>query len=120
MAIVEIKHHPELTPRSVEQIFTNHFGRSGYWVEQPGFFQRIWPTPRHFAVFKTEWTAIGVRLRQKEGSTSFVFTALPPPAGSRSFLYNLAPPLAWLILRPGRKELESEVRLFIENAVDFQ
>jgi len=118
MAIVEIAHNPELTVSKARQIFREHFSR-GYIVDTPGFFQRLFPR-RQFAVRRDDWTGIGIRLKQNDGSTSFVFTALPPPSGIKAFMYNLAPPLAWLILRPGRKELENEVKVFIENAADFR
>jgi uncharacterized protein YjbI with pentapeptide repeats len=118
MAIVEIAHNPELTHQDVQRIFREHF-KFPYKVMVPGWVRRIFP-PRNFAVSKTEWTSVGIRLKQQELKTSIIFTALPPPAGIHSFIYNLIPLLSWIILRPGRKELEKEVKVFIENAVAFQ
>ena len=118
MAIVEIAHNPELTHQDVQRIFREHF-KFPYKVMVPGWVRRIFP-PRNFAVSKTEWTSVGIRLKQQELKTSINFTALPPPAGMHSFIYNLIPLLSWIILRPGRKELEKEVKVFIENSVAFQ
>ncbi len=42
MAVVEIAHHPELTPESAMQVFERHFaGR--YEVYQPLFFPSDYP-----------------------------------------------------------------------------
>ncbi len=116
MAIVEIAHKPDMTQWDAETIFRSHFRAM---VDVPGFFQRLLPR-RHFAVRETEWIGVGIRLKQSKNSTAFVFTGLAPNTGVHSFLYSLAPPIAWLILRPGRKALEAQVKEFIENAVEFQ
>lgn len=110
MAVVTVPHKPALTAQEAEKVFRSHFGGK-YDVYKTSFLGR------DFVVKKSGWTGVGVKLKQESARTDLVFTPLMPNA-----LFNLlfGSLIAMLFLRPSWKALEDEVRVFIENAVDFR
>ena len=110
MAIVEVGYHPDLTTERAMEVFRAHFAPQ-YQVQKSNLLSR------DFVVQKSGWTGVGVKLEQKAGSTSFVFTAFLPSFMLQMLVGNL---IAMLILRPSWKGMEQEVRTFIENAKEFK
>ncbi len=109
MALVEIGHHPELTPEIAAEIFRRQFGEK-YEVYKTGFMRR------DFIVKKSPWTAVGVKLQQARDGTSFVFTPLTPNVILQTLFGGL---IQYVVLRSSWKALEEEMRLFIEGAAEF-
>ena len=124
MAEVIVAHHPELTADRAMEVFRSHFG-DRYDVHLPTFMQRVFAGRPHFVVRKSAWAAVGVWLKQKDNTTSFVFfTAVTPSAvvlgvfvGGVGVLITYL--LAWIMLRSSWKAMEEEVRSLIENATEF-
>ena len=110
MATITIGHHPELTAERALEVFSSHFADK-YEVYMTKLLGR------DFAMKKSGWTAVGVKLRQDKEETKFVFTAFMP---SMIFQLLFGGLIAMLFLRPSWKALEEEVRVFIENAADFR
>lgn len=113
MATVSIGHYPDLTAEKAMEIFSNHFQEK----------YEVYPTPRlvvgDFIIKKSAFLAIFVTLQQKEGQTSFRFFHQYPSAGMRLLLAILFP-ISLAIAFTAGKELENEVRHFIENAPEFR
>ena len=112
MAVVAVPHQPQLTPNQAMQAFKEHF-RGRYEVYR---VDRDDTSGRDFVVKKDGQTAVRVRLDQHSDSTEFVFTGFPPSFLLRMLLVGL---VAYPVLRPGWKEMESEIRSYIENAAQF-
>ena len=110
MAVIKTAHHPELTPERVIRVFDGHFAGK-YEVYKTRF------AGRDFVVKKSDWTGVGVKLKQDSEGTSFVFSGLMPNIILNMLVGGL---IAVLFLRPRWKALEEEVRVFIENAAEFR
>lgn len=124
MAEVFVAHNPKLIGETAMQVFETHFG-DRYVVHLPTFMQRAFAGKPDFVVRKSAWAAVGVWLKQKDNTTSFVFfTGVTPSAvvlgvfaGGVGVLITYL--LAWMVLRSSWKAMEEEVRSFIENAPEF-
>lgn len=113
MAKVVVGHHPELTPQEAMEVFRRHFaGRYEAYMIQSKLI------PRDFAIKKSTWTAVLVRLEQKPDQTVFNFIGTPPSAVVRALLIGFLI-LFWPLIITCQK-MESEIRLFIENAEEFK
>ena len=110
MATVTISQRPGLNAEAAMKAFSGHFAGK-YQVYKTGFLGR------DFVVKKSGWTGVGVKLKQKNEGTEFVFTAMMPNVILNLLFGSI---VAMLILRPSWKALEAEVRGFIENADDFR
>ena len=110
MAVVTIGHHPELTAEEAMKVFQRHF--TGKYV-----VYHVKGLGRDFAVKKSAWVGVSVKLKQEERKTSFVFTYYLPSTVLRAFFSGL---IQMLILRSSYKAIENEVKSFIESAEEFK
>ncbi len=111
MATVTIGQRPDLTKERVQEIFRQRFS-NGYEIV------RSTAINRDFIIKKNGWTGVGVRLKQeKDGLTTFVFTALMPNVWLQTLFGGL---FAYFLLRKGWREMEMEVAGFIRLASEFQ
>lgn len=114
-----VSHHPELTPQTAMEIFQKHF--SGKYK-----VRKIKRTiARDFIICKSPLIGIRVKLNQREGSTSFLFDGDAPNALlAVLFWLCLGIVIAIIIylaaLKPRLKEMENEVKQYIEQAPEFQ
>lgn len=109
MAIVTIPHNPELTKERALEAFQRRFAGS----------YDVYPTKlrnRDLVVKKSNWSGVGVRLKQEKDKTSFVFTAMMPNVIMQVLFGGL---FSYLILRSDWKRLEAEVTEFIDGAPEF-
>jgi len=113
MAITKIAHKPGLTSEQAMEAFKKHFEgkykvepwvRSGLAVAAPR---------RDFAIKKSTFSAVSVKLDQGEGDTKFVYTGYVPNAFARVLVGGL---IALLL----QNSLTGEVREFIESAPEFK
>lgn len=116
---VTVAHHPELTPQAAMDIFDKHFAGK-YRVRK---IRRL--ITRDFIVHKNPLVGVLVGLKQKEGSTSFVFHADAPSAILALLFWIvlgiLPAVLVYLIVfKPRLKAMEAEIKSFIENAAEFK
>jgi hypothetical protein len=119
MVKVTIGYHPELTPQAAMEIFQKHFAAK-YRVSK---IKRV--RTRDFIVKKNPLIGVLVGLKQKEDSTSFDFHADAPSAMLAILFWlilALIPALLiyFIVLRPRLKEMEREIKSFIENAPEFK
>jgi len=109
MAIVTIPHNPELTKEQAIEAFQRHFAGS----------YEVYPTKlrkRDLVVKKSNWSGVGVRLKQEKEKTCFVFTAMMPNVIMQVLFGGL---FSYAILRSEWKRLEAEVTEFIDSAPEF-
>ena len=109
MAIVTIPHNPQLTKEQAFEAFQRHFAAT--YEVYPAKGRR-----RDLIVKKSNWSGVGVRLKQEKDKTSFVFTAMMPNLMLQALFGGL---FSYLILRSEWKRLEREVVDFIETAPEF-
>ena len=116
MAVVVVGHHPKLTPSEAMEVFQQHVG-GRYEVYRAD----SWPlsgaaVKRDFALKKSAWIGITVKLQQEPGKTSFVVTYFIPSLLAVAFggLFAL------LLLRSSYKAMEAEIISFIEGAEEFK
>ena len=110
MATVSIPARPDLTAEEAQQAFAQHFA---------GTYE-VYATKmrnRNFIVKKSNWSGVGVKVKQEDDKTTFVFTALMPNVILQALFGGL---FSYLILRGEWKTLEAEVAQFIETAPAFQ
>jgi len=106
MATLTIDQRSDLTAESAQQLFKERF--AGRYEVYPTRMRN-----RHFVVKKSEWTGVGVKVKQgQNGSTTFVFTALMPNLLLQGLFGGL---ISYLFLRRDWKALEREVASFIEG-----
>ena len=108
MAVVTVEHNPKLEVEEVMKVFQRHF-TGKYVVYKANLY--LWG--RDFAVKKSAWVGVSVKLKQETGKTSFVFTGFMPSVLVRVLFGGL---IALLILQPSLKAMENEVKSFIESA----
>lgn len=109
MAIVTIPHNPQLTKEQALEAFQRRFA---------GTYD-IYPTKqrnRDFIVKKSNWSGVGVRVKQEADKTSFVFTPMMPNLMLQILFGGV---FSYLILRSEWKRLEADVAEFIETASEF-
>jgi hypothetical protein len=93
---------PELTKEGAIEDFKRHFADC-----------KVYPTRvvmRDFIVERSMTTGVGVRIKQDDDNTSFIYTGMIPNPLVRAF----SGLLGWLILRGGLK-MESEIAAFIQS-----
>lgn len=117
MTVLTVGHHPELTAEEAMRAFQRHFAGQ-YEV------YKVWWENRDFAVKKSAWLGISVKLKQETGKTSFVFTYFPPSL-SLNLLVGLSAGvlgtlLRMLFLHSRFKAVENEVKAFIESGEEFK
>ena len=116
MVTVTVSHNANLTAAQAMEVFRSHF--AGRYEISP---TRL--AMRDFIVKKTDWTGVGVRLRQDPNATSFVFTAMSPGAMARVLpvlFIGIGALIILLVLRSTWKEMEAEITAFIETSADFK
>jgi len=109
MAIVTIPHSPQLTKEQALEAFQRRFAVS----------YEVYPTKvrnRDIILKKSNWSGVGVRVKQEADKTSFVFTAMMPSLLLQALFGGL---FSYLLLRGEWKRLEAEVAEFIESAPEF-
>ena len=110
MATVTIGHRPDLTREQVQKIFAERF--PSYEIIRSNAINR------DFIIKKNNWTGVGVRVKQeKDGVTTFVFTAMMPNVFLQTFFGGL---FAYALLRKSWKEMELEIVGFIRLEPEFQ
>ena len=119
MAVLNIAHHPELTPKTAMEVFERHFAGK-YRTRQ---LKRV--VTRDFVVERHPLVGVFVGLRPKENSTSFVFHGGSPSATVELLFWLmlwLVPALFvyFIVLRPKHTAMEREARSFIEIAPEFK
>jgi hypothetical protein len=108
---ISVAHNPGLTPDAAMKMF--HI-----LLEDRYSINKVSDNAgSHFAVQKSPFTGVLVRLRQQEDKTSFAINGSWP---SRTGLVLSLGPISWLWLRPGWKEMEEDVASFVENAPIFK
>ena len=106
MAKVTTAHRPQLTKEEAQEIFARHFAGK-YRVE------RYARPLRDFAVIKSSFVGVAVKLEQKPDGTAFIFNAYAPAWWAAMLVGMLASTLM------GRG-LTAEVRQFLETAPEFK
>ncbi|MBN2532421.1 MAG: hypothetical protein JXB88_05990 [Spirochaetales bacterium] len=105
-----ISHKPELSKERLFEIFQNHFSGK-YEVYE----SRLLGTD--FVVKKSAWTGVSVRLIQKKDKTMIYYSAFAPSAAVRIFFMGLIPML--ICYATVWKEIQNEIKEFIESAQEF-
>ena len=118
MAVVEIPYQPGLTADDATEMFGRHF--AGRYEVKRYTLQM----GRSFLVRKSPFVGVTVGLRQRNGTTAFVFTGAVPFPGMLLFLplalLGMLPGLIiWLVLRSSWKPIEEEVRWFLQDSGQF-
>lgn len=111
MAVVTVKHRPEMTVDAAIEVFGKHFAGK-YEVSRMKSM-----AGRDFVVKKSGWTGVGVRLKHEKNSSAFVFTGMIPSTSKRLLFGSL---IGYLILRPRWRPMEKEIASFIQNAPEFK
>jgi hypothetical protein len=106
-----ISHKPELSKEKVYEIFRKHF-EGTYEVYETRLLGA------DFVVKKSAWTGVSIRLVQKKDKTMLAYAAFAPSAAVRVFLMGLLPML--ICYATVWKEIQNEIKEFIETAPDFQ
>jgi len=119
MAIVDVAHHPELSPKTAMEVFQKHLAGK-YRIRK---VKRV--VTRDFVVERHPLVGVFVGLRQKKDGTSFVFHGGSPSATVELLFWlmlGLVPALFvyFIVLRPKHKAMEREAKSFIENAPEFK
>ena len=113
MATVTVAHHPELDVETAMAVFRTHFGGryDVYKMKPTGGYLTVRKNAlsfveRDFAVRKSRWTGVSVKLEQEKDSTSFVFSGFMP-----SELLGVIGFVPWVFLRPRWKAMEHEINI---------
>jgi hypothetical protein len=114
MAVSTIAYKPNLTKSEAREIFRRHF-EGTYRVED-------WKGPpigatRDFALIKSAFVGVGVKLEQSRGETKFVFGGYSPNRAARavSSLGLLGAAMSFMLWNGAT----NEVKRFIESAAEF-
>ena len=111
MPVVTVAHRPDLSVERAVEIFSSHFA-SKY---------RVYKTRRpllHFVVQKSDWTAVGVRLRQGDNVTRFGFGAFLPSFFLSFLLIGIV--TYFILYFASWRHIEREVESFILNEPEFK
>lgn len=112
MAVVTIKHRPELTAERAMEIF-----REGFAGKYEVYKWNRAGGVRDFMVKKSNLIGVAVTLKQEKDRTSFIFVDTPPSV----FMFLLVGGALYsLIARSRYAELMNEVKKFIETAPEFR
>jgi hypothetical protein len=110
MAVVHVKHHPELTAEKAMEIFKKGFaGKYQVYMAKSGM--------RDFSIKKSSMIGVAVKLKQEKDKTAFIYTDIIP-----SMLMALLFASIWytLLNRSKYQAMVKEVKTFIENAPEFK
>jgi hypothetical protein len=110
VAIVNIKHQPELTAEKAMELFRKGFeGKYQVYAAKSGL--------RDFTIKKSSLIGVAVKLKQEKDKTAFVYTDTIP-----SLLMGLLFASFWytLLNRSKYQAMMDEVKTFIENAPEFK
>ena len=110
MAVIHIKHHPELTADKAVEIFKKGFaGKYEVYKAQSAL--------RDFTIKKSSMIGVAVKLKQEKDKTTFIYTDMIP-----SMLMALLFASVWytLLNRSKYQAMLKEVKTFIENAPEFK
>jgi hypothetical protein len=112
MAVVTIKHHPELTADTAMNIFQKGFAGKYevYKWNRPG-------GARDFVVKKSNLVGVAIKFKQEKDKTSFTFVDIIP---SMLMTLLVAGLLYALLSRSSYQAMMNEVKTFIENAPEFK
>ena len=113
MATMTVLARPGLTKKRVVTLFRERF-RGTYEVYETDLLTR------DFIVKKNGWTGVGIKLKHASQSTELVFTGLVPSYSLSVFTNMLAGGLITMpFLRRSRKDLEDEMKIYIETEPEF-
>ena len=110
MAVVNVKHHPELTADKAMEIFKKSFaGKYEVYMAKSQL--------RDFTIKRSSLIGVAVKLKQEKDKTTFVYAVTIP-----SMLMALLFASVWytLLNRAKYQAMLSEVKTFIENAPEFK
>jgi hypothetical protein len=110
MAVIHVKHHPDLTAEKAMEIFKKGFaGKYEVYMAQSGL--------RDFTIKKSSMIGVAVKLKQEKDKTTFIYTDTIPSA-----LMGLLFASVWytLLNRSKYQAMVNEVKTFIENAPEFK
>ena len=112
MAVVTVKHHPELTAEKAMEIFNKGFAGKYevYKWNRPGGV-------RDFMVKKSSLIGVAVKLKQEKDKTSFTIVDSPP---SMFIFLSVGGILYSLLNRSKYTEMMNEVKKFIETEPEFK
>jgi len=110
MAVIHIKHHPELTAEKAMGIFKKGFAGK-YEV------YKVQSRLRDFTIKKNSLIGVAVKLKQEKDKTTFIYFNTIP-----SLLMELLFASIWyaLLNRSKYQAMVNEVKTFIENAPEFK
>jgi hypothetical protein len=108
MGRIAIGHRPDMTGELARQIFAAHFGA--------GDVYRTSILDRDFVVRKSDWSGVGVRVRQDASETSLDFSPLIPNPILQGLVGGF---ISYLFVRRSWKALEAEVSEFIQRHPAF-
>ena len=107
-----------VTAKAAMEAFQKHFGTK-YRVYKPG----LYAFKEDFHIKKTGWAAVAVRVKQDSKGTEFKFYPCISSVWNYLFVILIAGIIAYIIIyprvRPTVKDMEKEVRCFLENAPEF-
>ena len=123
MATTPVAHRPELTAEQAMEVFSRQLG-DGYDVFEPTGLGKWLAARPHFVVKDGSGASVGVWLLQKKDSTTSRTAGILPPIAYVGVLGAMVGMLvtggiAWMLLSPKWKEIEADITLCIENAVEF-
>lgn len=110
MIKVVLRHNPSLTKNTMLDLFQRHFGDryKVYATKLVGM---------DLVVKKSGSTGISLKLIQKSDGTFVRFGAFAPSPAFRFLLYGVIP---YFILRGRWREMEAEIKAYIENEPAFK
>ncbi len=110
MVKVAIRHNPALTPATVLDLFQRHF-KDRYDVHATKLIGM------DLVIKKSGSMGVSLKLAQKPDGTFFRFGAFAPSPAFRLLLYGVIP---YFILRRRWREMEGEIKAYIESEPAFR
>ncbi len=110
MATVTVGKHPEIDAKKAMELFSKKF-EGKYKIKKAGM------VGRDFAVVKSGWTGVTVKVKQEDKGTTFVFTGYIPSMLNRMLFGGL---IAMLILRGSWKSMEKDIEGFLQGATELK
>ena len=110
MAVIHVKHQPELTAEKAMEIFKKGFaGKYEVYMAASGL--------RDFTIKKSSLIGVAVKLKQEKDKTPFIYTDTIPSA-----LMGLLFASVWytILNRSKYQAMVNEVKTFIENVPEFK
>ena len=110
MAVIHVKHHPELTAEKAMEIFKKGFaGKYEVYKAQSGM--------RDFTIKQSSLIGVAVKLKQEKDKTTFVYADTIP---SLLMAFLFASVWYTILNRSKYQAMVNEVKTFIENAPEFK